>query len=178
MSAVHNGTPRTADAVLTENGFGGDRLLKLCRRIANDELRHRGAFLDPSRFEDLVGFLALQGVRAAVRYDPERHHASYGRNGGDPFSSWLSDLLVHRVTDWYRSKSDGNGDRRYGNDNRLVLSAMDDENDVDADVDFEKLVSERRLGEWQQAAEAVDLPLTEWVVLTLDRAAKVIRRTR
>jgi hypothetical protein len=49
-----------------------------------------------------------------------------------------------------------------------------DREDVDAELDFEKLVSERRLAEWQEAAEAVELPLAEWIVVTLDRAAKVI----
>ena len=168
-TALGNGAPRTAEAVLTEHGFSGDRLLRLSRRIANDELRRRGAFLDPSRFEDLVGFLALAGVRAAVRYDPERRHASYGRDGGDPFASWMADVLAHRVTDWYRHKSEGNGDRRYGFDNRVVLSAMDDDADVDTDLDFDRLHGERRVLEWQRAAQTVELPLEEWIAITLDR---------
>ncbi len=175
-SVLANGKSRSAAEVLAEHGFTGERLLKLSRKIANDELRGRGAFLDPSRFEDLVGFLALAGVRAAVRYDPERQHASYGRDGGDPFASWLADILAHRVTDWYRSKANGGGDARYGNDNRIVLSTMDEELDVDADFDFESLVSEHRAFEWQEAARAVDLSFEDWVVITLDRAAKVIRR--
>ncbi len=86
------------------------------------------------------------------------------------------DVLAHRVTDWYRSKASGNGDARYGNDNRIVLSAMDADEAIDTELDFEKLVSERRLAEWQEAAQAVDLPLTEWIVQTLDRATRVIRR--
>ena len=100
--------PRSAAEVLAEHGFSGDRLLKLSRRIASDKLRRRGAFLDETRFEDLVGFLALAGVRAAcVRYEPEHRQATYGRDGGDPSASWLADILAHRVTDWYRSKADG-----------------------------------------------------------------------
>jgi hypothetical protein len=174
-SVLANGSARRAEDVLAEHGFTGERLLKLSRKIANDELRRRGAFLDESRFEDLVGFLALQGVRAAVRYDPERPQASYGRDGGDPFASWMADILAHRLTDWYRSKGEGHGDRRRNLDNRIVLSAMDDEYEVDADFDFESLVSERRLGEWQNAARAVDLAFADWVVITLDRAAKVIK---
>jgi hypothetical protein len=177
-TALQNGAPRTADAVLAERGFGGERLLKLARRIALDELRRRGAYLDEHRFEDLVGFLVLHGVRAAVRYDPERRQALYGRDGGDPFSSYIADVLAHRVTDWYRSKCEGNGDARYGFGNRIVLWAMDDDPDVDADVDFDKLLSERRFAEWQSAAEAVELPLADWIAMTLDRAAKVIRQAR
>jgi hypothetical protein len=53
----------TAEQILEAHGFGGDRLLKLSRKIANDELRRRGGFLDHERMEDLVGFLALHGVR-------------------------------------------------------------------------------------------------------------------
>ena len=169
-AGVHNGTRRTAADALAERGFTGDRLLRLARKIANDELGRRGAFLDQSRFEDLVSFLTLAGANAALRYDPQRYHASYGRNGGEPFASWLADVLSHRVTDWYRSKSEGNGDASYGHDRRVVLSPMDDEVDVDG-LDFENLISERRLVEWQQAASAVDLPMAEWVMVTLDRAA-------
>jgi hypothetical protein len=176
-SVLANGRTRPAAEVLAEHGFTGERLLKLSRKIANDELGRRGAFLDPSRFEDLVGFLALAGVRAAVQYDPERRHARYGRDGGDPFASWMADVLAHRVTDWYRSKAEGHGDRRRNLDNRIVLSAMDDEPDVDLDdLELEKLVSEHRAFEWQEAARAVDLSFEDWVVITLDRAAKVIRR--
>jgi len=40
---------RTAEDALGEHGFDGDRLLKFCYRIANDELRRRGAFLDEER---------------------------------------------------------------------------------------------------------------------------------
>lgn len=174
-SVLANGRTRPAAEVLAEHGFTGERLLKLSRKIANDELRRRGAFLDPGRLEDLVGFLALAGVRAAVQYDPERRHASYGRDGGDPFASWMADVLAYRVTDWYRSKAEGHGDRRHNLDNRIVLSAMDDEYDVDADIDFAKLLSEHRVLEWQRVAQTVELPLEEWIAITLDRAAKVIR---
>jgi hypothetical protein len=99
----------------------------------------------------------------------------YGRNGGEPFSSYVSDVLVHRVTDWYRSKAEGHGDRRYGFDGKVVLSPMDDDADVDADVDFENLLSERRLAEWTAAAALVGLPLAEFVVVTLDRASAAIQ---
>jgi hypothetical protein len=101
----------TADEVLRAHGFTGDRLLKLARKIANDKLARLGGFMHEQRLEDLVGFLALQGVQAALRYDPERAHARYGSRGGDPFASWLADILDHRVTDWYRSKAEGGGDR-------------------------------------------------------------------
>lgn len=53
---------------------------------------------------------------------------------------------------------------------------MDDEYDVDAAFDFDFLVSEHRLGAWQNAARAVDLSFEDWVVITLDQAARVIGR--
>ena len=144
--------PMSAAEVLEENGFSGDRLLKLCRRIANDELRRRGVVLDHERLEDLVAFLALAGVRAVVRYDPTRHHASYGKNGGEPFASWLADVLAHRVTDWYRSKAEGHGDRRYGNDGRIVLTGDDFNDESNIGVDIERFLSDDRVTEWREAA--------------------------
>lgn len=178
MTTVAKGNTRPAKDVLREHNFSGERLLKLSRRIAHDELRRRGAWLDESRFEDLVGFLALAGVRAATRFDPDRQHSKYGRDGGDPFASWMADVLSHRVTDWYRHKSEGNGDRRYGGDNRIVLAPADDDAfAVDVGLDFEEFVSERRVLEWQRAAEAVELPLAEWIAQTLDLAARAIRRS-
>jgi len=133
--------PSAAD-VLESHGFGGDRLLKLSRKIANDELRRRGAFLDHERMEDLVGFLALHGVRASLRYDDDRQHTSYGRDGGDPFASYIADVMCHRVTDWYRSKAEGHGDRRYGFDNRVVLGEMTYSEPGDA---FERELELRRI---------------------------------
>ena len=112
----------TAADVLEQHNFGGDRLLKLARRIANDELRRRGAFLDHDRLEDLVAFLALAGVRAAVTYDPAHRQVRYGQNGGrDSFSSYLADVMAYRVTDFYRTKANGFCDRRYWGENPIVL---------------------------------------------------------
>ena len=53
---------------------------------------------------------------------------------------------------------------------------MDEELDVDTDLDFEKLLSERRVAEWQSAAHSVELSLEEWIAITLDRAAKAIKQ--
>ena len=53
---------------------------------------------------------------------------------------------------------------------------MHDEYGVDSDIDFARLLSEHRVLEWQRAAQTVELPLEEWIAITLDRAARVIRR--
>lgn len=160
------------ELALMRHGFTVERLMKLSRKIASDALRLRGATLG-DRFDDLVSRLQMVGLQAALRYDPQRHHASYGSNGGEPFASYVADLMGKRVDDYFRSKAEGFGDRRYGNDGRVVLT--DDPDPADHDVDFEALVDERRRARWQEAAEAMDWPLSEWIAITLDRAAKDLR---
>lgn len=162
------------ELALMRHGFTVERLMKLSRRIANDALRLRGATLG-DRFEDLVSRLQMVGLQAALRYDPERHHASYGRNGGEPFASYVADVMEKRVDDFFRSKAEGFGDRRYGNDNRIHLT--DDPDPADHDTDFETLVDERRRARWQEAATTVEWSLSEWIVITLDRAAKDVLRS-
>ena len=160
------------ELALMRHGFTPERLMKLSRKIANDSLRLRGAVLG-DRFDDLVSRLQMAGLQAALRYDPSRHHASYGSNGGDPFESYVSDLMGKRVDDYFRSKAEGFGDRRYGNDGRVVLA--DDPDPADHDMDFETLVDERRRARWQAAAQATGWELSEWIVITLDHAAKSVR---
>jgi len=153
------------------HGFTTERLMKLSRKVANDALRLRGASLQ-DRFDDLASRLQIVGLEAALRYDPLRHQASYGSNGGEPFSSYVADLMQHRVVDYYRSKAEGHGDRRYNNDNRIELS--DDPDPADHDVDFMELVDERRRAKWQKAAEATGWDLSQFIVTTLDIAADQI----
>lgn len=159
------------ELALLRHGFTVDRLMKLSRKIAADALRMRGATLQ-DRFEDLVSRLQLVGLQAAIRYDPGHHHTSYGRNGGEPFASYVADLMEKRVDDYFRSKAEGFGDRRYGNDNRIVLT--DDPDPADHDTDFEELVDERRRARWQNAAEIRGWTLSQFVVTTLDIAAEQI----
>ena len=156
------------ELALMRHGFTAERLMRLARKIANDALRLRGATLG-DRFEDLVSRLQIVGLQAAMRFDPERHHATYGSNGGDPFASYVADLMEKRVDDFFRAKAEGFGDRRYGNDNRIVLD--DDPDPADHDTDFEELVDGRRRSRWQQAAEQVGWPLSEWVMISLDKCA-------
>ena len=161
------------ELALMRHGFTAERLMRLARKIANDALRLRGATLG-DRFEDLVSRLQIVGLQAAMRFDPERHHATYGSNGGDPFASYVADLMEKRVDDFFRAKAEGFGDRRYGNDNRIVLD--DDPDPADHDTDFEELVDGRRRSRWQQAAEQVGWPLSEWVMISLDKCAADVLR--
>lgn len=159
------------DLALMRHGFSVERLDKLARKVAHDALSLRGAVLG-DRFEDLVSRLRIVGLQAVLRYDPERRHESYGKNGGEPFASYVADVMEKRVDDYFRSKAEGFGDRRYGNDNRVVLS--DDPDPADHDTDFEALVDERRRAKWQAAAVHTGWTLEEFVVITLDRAAKQV----
>jgi hypothetical protein len=156
-------SPRTAEEALAEHGLNGDRLMKLARRIASDAQRRAPAGLG-GKYEDLVGFLTLQALEAAVRYDPAKSGNGYS------FTSYLCDVMELRVDDFYRRKSEGFGDRRHGNDQRIVLVG-DYAEDFDAEVDFDGLLSERRMQAWHRAAERLDMPFREWVVQTLDQGA-------
>jgi hypothetical protein len=156
------------ELALMRHGFTVERLQRLARKVANDALRLRGASLG-DRFEDLVSRLQMVGLQAAIRYDPDREHVRYGQNGGEPFASYVADLMERRVDDYFRSKAEGFGDRRYGNDNRIVLA--DDPDPADHDTDFEALVDDRRRARWQQAADTCGMTISEFIVTTLDIAA-------
>jgi DNA-directed RNA polymerase specialized sigma subunit len=165
----------TAEAALRRCGWSGERLQKEAGRIASDYVSAHIPYLSGDRREDLSSFLVLGALRAVLRFDPERATTSYGSNGGDHFSSYICDVMEHRCIDWFRSKAEGNGDRRYGNENRIVLSAMENEEDkADPDVSFEGLISERRVARWQAAADRVGLSLADFVVVTLDKAATAL----
>ena len=147
--------------------------MREARKIANDYIARNVPYMGDRR-EDLVSFLVLKALESVGRFDASRATTTYGQNGGRHFDSWICDIMEHRCIDWYRSKAEGNGDRRYQNDNRLVLSPMDE--DPDPDVDFDNLVSEKRLARWQSAAEATGWTFRDWVCITLDSAAAQIER--
>jgi hypothetical protein len=112
---------RWYELALRRHGFTTERLMRLSRKVAADGTRRRGSALG-DRFEDLVSRLQMVGLQAALRFDPEREHLSYGRNGGEPFASYVADVMDKRIDDHFRSKGEGFGDRRYGNDDRIVLA--------------------------------------------------------
>lgn len=154
-------SPRTAEQALQANGLDGRRLLKLAHRITQDAQRRAPAGLG-GKYEDLHSFLVEQALRAAVRYDPRIS------NGGYSFESYLCDVMEQRVTDYYRRKSEGFGDRRSGSDGRVVLSGDPMLDEPDPEVDFDKLISERRIARYQRAAAFRNLSMAEWIVITLD----------
>lgn len=159
---------RNGKTALEQHGLDGQRLLKLAHRIANDAQRKAPSGLG-GKYEDLVSFLALRALEAAVNYDPTRSGPNY------TFASYLCDVMERRVGDFYRRKSEGFGDRRYGNDARVTL-AGDTIEDIDTDIDFDQLVSERRQARWHKAANQHGLPIEEWIVITLDLAATAAER--
>lgn len=151
------------------HGFTPERLMKLARKVANDELRRMNGTLG-DRFDDLVSRMVIAGMEAAWKYDPLVKHASYGKNGGEPFASYVADMMALRVKDHYRSKAEGFGDRRKGFDNMIDLS--DDPDPADHDTDFEFLVDERRRSKWQRAATMKEQTLSQFVVSVLDIASE------
>ncbi len=155
------------ELALRRHGFTTDRLMRLARKIANDGTRLRGSTLQ-DRFDDLVSRLTIVGLEAAFRFNPEREMKSYGSRGGDPFESYVSDIMGKRVDDYFRSKSEGFGDRRYGNDNRLVLT---DDFDATEPVVFD-IIGDHERAKWQQAAQAAGQDLDGWMVNALNREAK------
>jgi hypothetical protein len=99
----------------------------------------------------------------------------YGQNGGRHFDSWICDVMTYRCTDWLRSKCEGNGDARYGLANRVTLVDEFDENS-EPDFEIERYLSADRVSEWTAAAELVGLPLPEFIVVSLDRAAAAVKQ--
>jgi DNA-directed RNA polymerase specialized sigma24 family protein len=169
---------RTATEVLLEHGLNGDRLLKLARRIANDAQRKAPAGLG-GKYEDLVSFLTLQALEAAVGYDPSRRST----NGSYTFASYLCDIMERRVTDFYRRKSEGFGDSRSGSNGRIVLSgdALEHEQPDEPEPlhpEIQLTEAERRYQLWAHAAGLISTPMHDWdhiderVVMDWARAAE------
>lgn len=100
----------------------------------DDELRWRGATLDPDRKEDCVSYLSVVLCSLPLRYDPDR---------GLSFSTYSYRTLRRRYTDWLRKTR---GDSRYGNDGREVSVAdpmeMHEAVGVRDAQDFESLIDQ------------------------------------
>ena len=73
----------------------------LAAQAAHDGLRRMRAYLDEDRFQDLVSYLVIVGLRADVRFDP---------SFGQARSTYLYRRMRPRIVDWYRQTM---GDDRY-----------------------------------------------------------------
>lgn len=156
------------DQTLRAHGLNGDRLLKLARRCATDAQRKAPAGLG-GKYEDLVSFLTLQALEAVARYNPERVKPGYS------LSSYLYDVMQLRVTDFYRRKSEGFGDRRSGNDNRITLAGhtIDDQPTPEWEHQLEQTDPAHAI--WSHAAGLISTPMHDW---DLVNEAAVMRWTR
>jgi DNA-directed RNA polymerase specialized sigma24 family protein len=95
----------STETVLVEGAYFHDVQdpVRFVRHALNDELRSRGATLDPDRYEECVSFLIEKLCRLAERYRPGQ--------GSLSFSSLAYKVLRRRYTDFLR---DTRGDSRYG----------------------------------------------------------------
>lgn len=114
MTAVCDPIAGSGELALRKHGMHGDRLLNMAYAIANAYCRKTGAGLD-TRIDDLAQYLALTATRQALMYDPLK-------NPNSTFTSYLWDIMEQRCVDFFRSKGNGFGDRRYGHDNRVTLA--------------------------------------------------------
>lgn len=181
---------RTGDQALKSHGMTGERLLNMCRAIANSYCRRTGSGLD-SRIDDLVQHLALTATRRACNYEP-------AKNPSSTFASWLWDSLdPGACIDWHRRKAEGFGDRRYGLDNRVSPSdtidtlpaPLTDEDEDDPDARWRyaawviqqrfsdwSTVHERRVIRWQHGADIADLPFDQYVARALDVMTRAMEK--
>jgi hypothetical protein len=133
------------------------------------------------RFEDLVSKLVEVGLEEAITYDPQKQGLRYGRGGGDPFQSRLSDIMDHRIDDFYRSRAEGFSDRRYKNYGEVTPSGSTLDPDADqqhaVEEAIERLDSAANLEWYVGAAEAEGLALHDWVIRALnERASRTTTR--
>ena len=163
------------ELALRRQGWTGERLQKTARKITNDYCRANVPYLTTDRRDEMADFVTEKAQQATMRFKPNHPTTTYGMNGGSHFDSWICDMMVHRCSDWFRSKHEGNGDNRYGNENRIEY--RDDLDPADHDVDFSKIVSDRERAEWQAAAQATDWELEDWMKISLNKAAKQVLRT-
>ena len=167
---------RWYELALRRHGFTSERLMGLASTVAASGLRRRGATLG-DRFEDLVSRLVKVGLEATLRYDPELQHMAYGRNGGDPFRGYLSDVMDRRIDDYFRSRSEGFSDRRYKNYGEVTPTDEIEQQRAEVEDAIEKLDSAANVDWYGSAAEAEGLKLHDWIVRALnERASRTVTR--
>jgi hypothetical protein len=169
---------RWYELALRRHGFTSEKLMERAELVAWEGVRRRGATLNEERMSDLIARLIRVGLEAVLRYDPEREHMSYGRNGGSPFSSYLSDIMDKRIDDHFRSRAEGFSDRRYENYGVVEPSdTIEQEHRADVEEAVERLDGIANI-EWYKDAAAIEgLPLADWIVRGLnERASRNVTR--
>lgn len=74
-----------------------------CRTVLTEELRRRGAFLEPADFDDALAYLIAEAWVASTRYHPDR---------GTTLRTWLFwSLRTRIVPEYYRHRFGRNGHR-------------------------------------------------------------------
>lgn len=175
-----------SELALRRHGWSPQRLQKAAQKACSDYVRANVPHLPNHRRDELVDFVVEKSLVAIMSFRPDHATTSYGRDGGKHFDSWLYDVMMKRCIDWYRSKSEGNGDRRYGNDNRVQY-----EEDIDVDPwgavvaglfqAIEQHLTARSLKHWMQARDhsESDKDIAEWVVYVVNKeAARIIERPK
>lgn len=173
------------ELALRRHGFTSERLMALAQTVAQDGLRRRGATLG-DRFDDLVSRLVKVGLEATLRYDPQQQHFAYGRNGGDPFKGYISDLMERRIDDYFRSRAEGFSDRRYKNyaevtptEGATEAAWHDRRSELELEEAIERLDSTANSDWYSAAAEAEGIALHDWVIRALnERASRTTTRPR
>ena len=195
MNTVCDPIAGSGELALRKHGMDGQRLLNMAYAVANAYARRTGSGLD-SRLDDLAQHLAVTAIRRALNYDT-------AKNPNSTFASYLWDIMEPACIDWHRKKAEGFGDRRYGHDNRLMLTGdfmddlHDDEDPYDptpvTDVDPAPVwvkasqistevftqwpkVTERRLIRWTRIAEQEGLALEEFIVHAADVYASAMEK--
>lgn len=167
---------RWYELALRRHGFTTERLMHLARKVAADGCRLRGAALG-DKFDDLVSRLTKAGLEATLRYDPAHEHAKYGTNGGDPFTSYIADIMAMRIDDHFRSRSEGFSDRRYGNYGEVTPTDQIEQQRADVEDAVARLDSSKNAEWYSAAADAEGLSLADWVIRALnERASRTTTR--
>jgi DNA-directed RNA polymerase specialized sigma24 family protein len=74
----------------------------LCRRVLDDWLHAKNAYLNPTEHEDALSYLVAIAWELHLRFDPSK--------GTQSFSTFSYRILWRRVPSWYRQRF---GDTRY-----------------------------------------------------------------
>ena len=143
-----------------------DNAESLCRRVLDDWLRTKSAFLNPTEHEDALSYLVAEAWLLSTRYDPER--------GTQTFSTFAYRILWKRVPSWYRQRF---GDTRYRGPVALVSfdEEIDDETEFEPDATEVAMYSRINVGTLSPDAKRVLERILEPMVfdgLSLEQVAE------